>query len=154
MRLTDILNVNRIRVPLQASDKVEAIRELIDLLAGHGDVSDAETMVKAVLERERTRTTGIGHGIALPHGKGPGASELVMAMGVADEPIDFESVDGQPVNLVILLVSPLDKTGPHIQALARVSRLLSIDHFRKRLAAAKTPEEAYELIDQREQLPD
>lgn len=100
--------------------------------------------------REQTRSTGIGSGIAIPHGKCAAAKELVMAIGIAAEPIEFESIDNKPVSIIILLVSPLDQTGPHIQALARISRLMLDAQFKSQLEKADSPEKVYELVSAKE----
>ncbi len=146
MRLTEILKPQNIKVPLAAKTKSEAIKELVDLLAATNEVSDPAKVLEAVLDREATRTTGIGNGLAIPHGKCAGTDHLVMAIGRCDAPIDFQSIDGRPVNLIWLLSSPPDKTGPHIHALARISRLMTIDKFRQSLLAAKTAQEVYDTI--------
>src|SRR6195952_777440 len=150
MRLSEILKPENIKVPLESVTKTDAISELVNLLAKNGDVTDAKKVLDAVLEREATRTTGIGNGLAIPHGKCSGTKDLVMAVGKAGTPIDFQSIDGRPVNLIWLLGSPPDKTGPHIHALARISRLMTIDKFRQGLAAAKTGQEVYDIILQQE----
>ena len=146
MRLTDILTPQRIKVPLGATTKQGVIQELVDVLSANGDLTDRDRVLQAVLERENTRTTGIGGGLAIPHGKCTGVKELVMAVGKPAVPVDLESIDGRPVNLVILLVSPMDRTGPHIQALARISRIMSIDAFRNKLVAAAGAERIYQLV--------
>lgn len=153
MLLTDILTPQRVKVPLAATTKQGVIEELLDLLAADGQVIDAQVALQAVLQREKTRTTGIGGGVALPHGKCPAVRDLVMAVGASGEGIDFDSMDGKPVTVVMLLLSPLDKTGPHIQALARLSRLLSVDAFRKRLCAAQSPQELFEAIKDQQETP-
>jgi fructose-specific phosphotransferase system IIA component len=150
MKLTDILTPQRIRVPLQVADKEQAITAMVDVLAADGAIADAAKVLAAVRERERTRTTGIGGGLALPHGKSPAAPQLAMAIGKPAGPIDFDSVDGKPVNLIIMLVSPMDKTGPHIQALAHISRLLSVEAFRRKLIAASSADEMFQLISEQE----
>jgi len=150
MRLTDILKPQNIKLPLAAKTKNEAIGELVTLLAGNSEISDAKKVLDAVLEREATRTTGIGNGLAIPHGKCNGVDHLVMAIGRPATPIDFQAIDGRPVNLIWLLASPPDKTGPHIHALARISRLMTIDRFRQALASAQTPQELFDAIVQQE----
>ena len=150
MRLTDILKPQNIQVPLAGKTKNEAIGELVTLLATNGEISDAKKVLDAVLEREATRTTGIGNGLAIPHGKCNGVDHLVMAIGRPIAPIDFQAIDGRPVNLIWLLASPPDKTGPHIHALARISRLMTIDRFRQALAAAQTPQQLFDAIVQQE----
>ena len=146
MRLSDILKPQDIKIPLEAKSKTEAIGELVNLLAANGEVTDPKKMLDAVLDREATRTTGIGNGLAIPHGKCPGVENLVMAIGKAATPIDFQAIDGRPVTIIWMLASPPDKTGPHIHALARISRLMTIDKFRAALLQAKTPQEAYDVI--------
>jgi len=150
VNLTDILTADCIRVPLAATGKTGAITELVGLLAELGRVSDRDRVLSAVLNRERTASTGIGHGLAVPHGKSTGCSELVMAIGKAVPPMDFESKDGQPVEIVVLLASPPDKTGPHIQALARISRLMLMDSFRSALSEAATAEQLWSIIQSHE----
>ena len=146
MRLSDILKPIDIKVPLQSKTKSEAISELVALLADNQQITDAKKVLEAVLEREATRTTGIGNGLAIPHGKCNGTTDLVMAVGKASTPIDFGSIDGRPVTLIWLLASPNEKTGPHIHALARISRLMTIDKFRQALANAKTAQEVFDAI--------
>ena len=146
MRLTEILKPQNIKVPLVAKTKSEAIKELVDLLASTNEVTDPTKVLEAVLDREATRTTGIGNGLAIPHGKCQGTDHLVMAIGRCETPIDFQSIDGRPVNLIWLLSSPPDKTGPHIHALARISRLMTIDKFRQALIAATTAQEMFDTI--------
>ena len=146
MRLIEILKPQNIKVPLDARSKNDAIAELVNLLAANGEITDAKKVLDAVLEREATRTTGIGNGLAIPHGKCTGTLDLVMAIGKAATPIDFAAVDGKPVTVIWLLGSPPDKTGPHIHALARISRLMTIDKFQQALRAAKTSQEVYDAI--------
>lgn len=146
MQLTDILKPECIKVPLDAADKQAAIYELVDLLAQQGRCSDAEALKRAVWQRETTRTTGIGHGLAIPHGKSTCCDRLIMAVGKPARAIDFDSIDKRPVSLVFLLASPPDLTGPHIQALARVSRLMVRDDFRAAMMNAPDAQTIYELI--------
>jgi fructose-specific phosphotransferase system IIA component len=150
MRLSDILKAQNIKVPLEAKTKSEAIKELVDMLAANGDVKDAKSVLDSVLDREATRTTGIGNGLAIPHGKCTGTDHLIMAIGRPATPIDFQSIDGRPVNLIWLLASPPDKTGPHIHALARISRLMTIERFRQALAGATSAQALFDSIVQQE----
>src|SRR3989339_1240457 len=150
MVLTQILQPSCVKVPLENDDKQAAIAELVDLLDSNGQIINRDTVLDAVLLREKTRSTGIGSGIAIPHGKCKATKELVMAVGIAKKPIDFDSVDGRPVNIIILLVSPADQTGPHIQALARISRLMLDEQFKKALENAGSAEDVYELFTNRE----
>jgi len=146
MNLSDILRPDCVRAPLESNEKHAVIDELIDLLARAGRVSDAGGLKEAVWTREQTRTTGIGHGLAIPHGRSAGVSSIAMAVGKPAEPLDFEAIDNQPVRLVVLLASPPDKTSEHIQALARVSRLMTLDDFRSKIYEASAPDEIFELL--------
>jgi fructose-specific phosphotransferase system IIA component len=150
MLLTQILQPGCIKAPLANKNKDDVIEELVNILADHGLVTDRAQAFEAVMAREQTRSTGIGSGIAIPHGKCSAAKELVMSVGIAKDPIEFESIDRKPVSIVILLVSPPDQTGPHIQALARISRLMLDAQFKSQLEKAATPEEVYSLISSKE----
>ena len=146
MRLTDLLNPQCIKAPLSAANKEQAIDELVDLLAGSSEITDVAELRQAVWQREKARTTGIGHGIAIPHGKISGCTSLCMAVGKTGQPIEFGAIDGKPVELIILLASPVDQTGPHIQVLAQISRMLTDDDFRAAVMQAQSPDQLYELI--------
>lgn len=150
MILTQILQPTCIKVPLDSNDKDSAITELVDMLAAANQIEDRDTVLEAVLIREQTRSTGIGSGIAIPHGKCNGVKELVMAIGIAKDPLEFDSIDQKPVSIVVLLASPTDRTGPHIQALARISRLMLDDKFKEQLQNSKSAEEVYDLINKKE----
>ncbi|MBW8036144.1 MAG: PTS sugar transporter subunit IIA [Planctomycetes bacterium] len=150
MILTQILQPTCVKVPLEGVDKESAIIELVDLLAASNQLVDKESVLEAVLVREQTRSTGIGSSIAIPHGKCSGVDELVMAIGIAHNPIEFDSIDGKPVSIIVLLASPIDRTGPHIQALARISRLMLDEDFKQKLQNSDSPEELYELISKKE----
>ncbi|MEZ6318395.1 MAG: PTS sugar transporter subunit IIA [Phycisphaerales bacterium] len=146
MNLLDILTPQCIRSPLLSPDKRGAINELVDLLALADKVKDAEALKEAVWTREQTRTTGIGHGLAIPHGKSETMRDLAMAIGKPADPMEFEAIDGQPVRLIVLLASPPDRTSDHIQALAQISRLVSMEEFRKKIYAAESGEEIFDLL--------
>jgi fructose-specific phosphotransferase system IIA component len=146
MQLSKLLTADRIRVPLKAAEKTDVITELIDVLAATGGLADRDAALQAVLKREAERTTGIGYGLAIPHGKSDGCKQLVMAAGKPAEPVDFQSLDKRPVTFVVLLVSPPDQTGPHIQALAKISRLMNIEEFRAAVDNAEAAGELYDAI--------
>ena len=150
MLLTHILQSKCVKVPLEGQDKESVITELVDLLDTNGMLIDKGMVLDAVFTRERTRSTGIGSGIAIPHGKCKAVKELVMALGLVREPIEFDSVDGKPVKIIILLVSPADQTGPHIQALASISRLLLDEQFKNSIEGATSSDEAFGLLSKKE----
>ena len=143
MRITDILQPKDVLVPMMATEKKAAIKELVDLLAKSPDVKDPELLLASVLERESTRTTGVGHGLAIPHSKCAGVKKLLVAMGRVNPPINFNSIDDQPVSIIVLLVSPPEQTAAHIQCLAGVSRLMTIEGFRNTLLKCQTAAEFY-----------
>lgn len=146
MLISNILTPARIRVPLIATEKRAAITELVDLLASDGGLTGRETALQAVLKREAERTTGIGYGLAIPHGKTDGCKSLVMAAGKPAQPIEYQSLDKRPVSFIVLLVSPPDQTGAHIQALAKISRLMNIEGFRSAIEAVTSAEDLYRVI--------
>ena len=150
MLLSEILQPAFVKAPLQAADKHSVIIELVDVLNAGGRILNKDVALQAVLAREQTRSTGIGSGIAIPHGKCSAVRELIMSMGIAPVPIDFGSVDGKPVSIIILLISPLDQTGPHIQALARISRLMLDEQFRSKLQHAASPEDVCRIVAEKE----
>lgn len=152
MQLTDILKCENIKAPLMAKDKKDAIKQLVELLAHNKEVKNPDLVLASVLERESIRTTGVGHGLAIPHSKCGGVNQLTIAIGKPEQPLDFQSLDGQPVYLIVLLVSPPEQTGAHIQSLARISRLMTIDTFRSKLKAAKTADEIFDAILTQEKL--
>lgn len=123
------------------------LRELAALLAEASGVPEEEPAIhRAVCEREAVLSTGIGGGVAIPHGKTGVVDGLYLAAGTARHPIDFEALDGQPVRLVFMLVGPASSAGLHVQALSRISRLLRHAALRKRLLAAETPAEFVQLV--------
>jgi mannitol/fructose-specific phosphotransferase system IIA component (Ntr-type) len=150
MILTQILKLECVKVPLEGKDKVSVITELVNLLDKQGFLSNKALVLDSVLAREKTRSTGIGAGVAIPHGKCKGVNELVMAIGIAPAPIDFDSADGYGVSIITLLVSPMDKTGPHIQMLARISRIMLDEPLKKKIEQAKSATELYEMIREKE----
>jgi fructose-specific phosphotransferase system IIA component len=151
MILTQILEPNCVKVPLESTDKESVIKELVDLLDAAKLLVDKQQVFQSVITRESTKSTGIGFGIAIPHGKCNGVKELVMAMGISQKGIDFQSIDNKPVHIVVLLASPIDRTGPHIQALARISRLMLDEDFKNKLQNAQSAEQLYKLISEKEE---
>ncbi len=146
LTVNEILDPQCVIVPLHAATKREAIDQLVDSMAAAGRISDAEAVKKAVWDREQQRSTGIGEGLAIPHGKTTAAPRLTLAVGRLAQPIDYDSIDRKPVKLVVLLVSPPEKTSEHIQALGRISRLMTSAEFRERVYSAQDPEQLVELF--------
>ncbi len=139
MRLTELVNEQAITTRLRARTKREAIAELVELLErAHGLDSQGEILDR-VLRREAMMSTGIGNGVAIPHGKARLVDRLVAACGVAPEGIEFESVDGEPATLFILLVAPESGGAMHVKVLANISRLLKEEAVRRSLREAEGP---------------
>lgn len=149
MRLTDLITLERVRVPLEGTSKDAVIRALLDLVPLGDDKIRAATW-RAIQNREMLMSTGIGNGIAIPHGMVPYPIDIVGALGVTAEPVEFEAVDGRPVRLVFLLVGDENDPGKDIKALARIARLLHREEFRHALLTATSPEEAMGAIEQEE----
>lgn len=147
MKITEILDKRCLCVPLAADEKYAAITELVHVLHQAGRIDDYEPVLEAILSRERTRSTGIGKGLAVPHGKSASCSSLAMAIGKPRQPLEFDSVDGKPCDLIVLLASPVDRTGPHIQALAGISRLWLDEDFRRSAISADTADALYAAVE-------
>ena len=151
MKLLDILSEKSTVVGLEGETKEDIITELVDSLEVGDVISDRDRVLEAVLEREKIMSTGIGDGIAIPHGKSEAVIKLAAALGTQRRGVDFEALDGEPTYVFFLLVSPASVSGPHIKALARISRLLKNDDFKKRLVAASTTEEIVSVIESEEE---
>jgi PTS system nitrogen regulatory IIA component len=146
VRLSELLSPSRIRVPLRAKDKEGVLRELVDLLVQQDGGAAPDDILGAILERERQFPTGIGYGVAVPHGKTPVLSGLGIVAGTAVEPVPYETIDGQPVRLFFLLAGPESQAGMHVKALSRISRLVRHEGVRARLLEARTPQEFYRTL--------
>ena len=150
MNILDILSPKAVKSPLVSTEKQAAIYELVDLLDESGLIDDPQRLKEVVWERESQRSTGIGEGLAIPHGKCETVKQLVLAIGRPAEPIEFESVDKRPVKLIVLLASPPDKTADHIQALGKISRLMANKDFRESTYVAESAEALYALFEKAE----
>jgi PTS system nitrogen regulatory IIA component len=150
MRIMDFLAERNITVDLKANTKKEVIEELVDLLIAGGSVTDKKKMVQILLEREELGSTGIGQGIAIPHGKSESVKSLTAAFGLSRNGVAFEALDGEPVYIFFLLVAPEGTAGAHLKALARISCLLKDKYIRKKLMAAQTREDVVKIIQEEE----
>lgn len=152
MRLIDLLSEDRIRVPLAAGDRDGAIGELLDLLVASGAIpaEGREQVSAAVHKREASQTTGLGGGVAIPHGLSPVVGDVVAALGVHPTGVDFQAVDGEPVRLVILLVVPPNMFQAHIRTLAGIARLLNDGRLRREILAAPDAATVMEILEARE----
>src|SRR3990167_4666538 len=129
MKISEVLDVRAIKLGLKASTKEEALKELVEILAQVEDVGDPKGIVKALVERESLGSTGIGQGIAIPHGKTDRVKRLVAVLGISKFGVNFDALDGEAVYIFFLLVAPKSTPGPHLKALAQISRLLRDSYF-------------------------
>jgi PTS system nitrogen regulatory IIA component len=135
--LPDLLIPERVKVPLASHSKDEVLRELVQLAMPSADAAALESVVHAVLEREKLLSTGIGSGIAIPHGRTNQVANLILAAGVAPVPIDFDALDGKPVSLFFLLLGPESTAGAHVRALGRISRAVRNEAVRDELTRSQ-----------------
>jgi len=146
LNLKKLLGPRNISLELAGKSKREVIAEMVDLLIEAGGLNDREAALACVLAREDKMSTGMEHGIAIPHGKTDTVKTLAVGVGIHREGVDFQSLDGQPAHIFIMTVSPLNKSGPHIQFLAEISRILGDAAVRERLLAAGGPGEIIALL--------
>jgi fructose-specific phosphotransferase system IIA component len=150
LELTDFITPQLIQLELASTQKVDAIKELIDLLDGAGFVTDVEAFLKSVLEREKVGSTGIGKGIAIPHSRTSTVREVVVAFGRSENGIEFDALDNKPVHLIFLIAAPIESGGLYLKALARLSRLLRYQEFRNELMEAGSVEDVIKIISSEE----
>jgi len=150
MKFGDFIDPESIRAKLDADGKEGVIREMAGSLAQAGKISNDEldSIIRAILKREELGSTGIGRGVAVPHTKHPSVNRLVGTVAVSQEGVDFDSLDGEKVQLFFLLISPPDRPGDHLRALENISRQLRNDTFCRFLKNAKTAEEIKQLLDE------
>ena len=144
--LTDLLSLERVRIPLRARTKDDLLSELVEVVSSGLPASATPQLLAAVRDREQVLSTGIGQGVAIPHGKTPVVDQLRVAAGVTSGPVDFDALDGEPVRLCFMLVGPESAAGAHVRALSRISRLLRRAPLRDALLAAGTPDEFLRLV--------
>jgi PTS system nitrogen regulatory IIA component len=146
MALIDLISPEVVKIPLRGETKPEIIRELLSVLVAAGRVSDSEAAYDALLAREALGSTGLESGIAVPHAKTNAVKDLTIAIGIAPEGVDFESIDGKPSRLFFLMLAPPDKSGPHIEALAEIARVTTSHAFCRLLIGATSAEEVADIF--------
>lgn len=147
MNVTEIMNKKMIKLELESRDKVSVIRELADLLEQNGKLYDKEKYIEAVMEREKEFSTGVGMGIAIPHGKSSAVKEPALAFGRSNEGIDYESIDGEPSKLFFIIAVPENSNDEHLRLLSQISRKLMHTEIREKLLNANTPEEILKALE-------
>lgn len=153
MKIFDFLNEKAISADLKSNDKKGVIQELVDLLVKAGELKPKmnDAVVKILINREALGSTGIGQGVAIPHGKCEYAKELVGAFGVSKKGINFDSLDGEPAYIFFLLLAPIESSGPHLKALARISKLLKDKYFRDSLKNSENEKTLLKIIKEEDQ---
>ena len=151
MKLSEILNQDNIIPDLRAKDKRGVLEELVDVIVSHDSSLDRDPLVKVLLEREKLGSTGIGDGIAIPHGKFLGLKNPVISFGRSLKGLDLDSMDGQPAFLFFLLVAPENSASIHLKALAKIAKILKNSAFRNVLMQAPTRQELYQTIIQNDE---
>jgi fructose-specific phosphotransferase system IIA component len=150
MKFSDFICREAIRTNLEAGDKQTVIRAMATSLleAGKINAKDYDSIVEAILKREELGSTGIGRGVAVPHTKHPSIDKLIGSVAISEEGVNFDSLDGEKVHLLFLLVSPPDRPGDHLRALENISRQLRDDTFCRFLKQSKKPEDVSQLLDE------
>jgi PTS system nitrogen regulatory IIA component len=146
MNLKTVLTAETINLHLKGSSKDEIINELLDMLVAAGKIPDRQAAFSAVMEREQKMSTGMKHGIAIPHGKTDSIEDLVACVGIAEKPVEFDSLDHEPCRIFIMTLSPVEKTGPHLQFLAEISLLFKSAEKRQEIIGAQTPEAIIKIL--------
>jgi PTS system fructose-specific IIC component len=151
MKVHELLSTKNILTEFKNENKEDVINELVDLLKGDERVLDLEEVRKCVFEREEKMSTGVGKGFAIPHGKTNSVNDIIAAFGKSETPIDYNSLDGEPVHLVFLLIGKENLLAKHIKLLSRISRMMNNEEFRKRLVEAESKESILKLFQEEEQ---
>lgn len=151
MKLTDLLEQNLIITDIKGQGKKEVLNEFASLLYEHRKIRDQNEFLEVILNREALGSTGIGEGIAIPHGRLKNLNHLVLAFGLSLKGIDFDATDGKPVHIFFVLIAPEDAPVDHLKSLARISKILKNKSFRESLMKARTREELYDQIRQEDE---
>ncbi len=146
MKIMDFLNKKAVSANLKATDKEGVIKEMVDLLSKADEIKGKDELIKALLAREALGSTGIGQGLGIPHAKTHNVKNLVAAFGLSHKGVNFDSLDGEPAYIFFLLIAPEESAGPHLKALARISRMLKDKYFRELLRKAKDEKDVLRII--------
>ncbi|GHU81756.1 PTS sucrose transporter subunit IIABC [Spirochaetia bacterium] len=146
MNLKTVLTKDTISLHLKGKTKEEIIKELLDILVSAQKIQDRAAALAAIMDREQKMSTGMKHGIAIPHGKSASVHDLVACIGISDTPVDFDSLDHEPCRIFIMTLSPLEKTGPHLQFLAEISLLFKSSEKRAEILTAAAPEDILRIL--------
>ena len=151
MKVNELLKPKYILTEFKSDKKDDVINELIDLLKGDEKVLDLEEVRKCVFDREKIMSTGVGKGFAIPHGKTNSVTDIIAVFGKSKKPIEYDALDGEPVNLIFLMVGKDTLVSKHIKLLSRISRLMNNDEFREKLVKAESKEYILKVFEEEEQ---
>ena len=151
MKVHELLDLKYILTEFKSENKDDVINELVDLLEGDSHIVNLEEVRKCVFEREEKMSTGVGKGFAIPHGKTNSVTDILAAFGKSQSPIEYNSLDGEPVHLVFLLIGKENLVAKHIKLLSRISRLMNNEEFRKKLINADSRESILKIFEEEEQ---
>ncbi|HEY6626802.1 MAG TPA: PTS sugar transporter subunit IIA [Ignavibacteriaceae bacterium] len=151
MKVHELLNIKYVLTDFKSEKKDEVINELVDLLKGDERIIDLQEVRKCVFEREEKMSTGVGKGFAIPHGKTNSVNDILAAFGKSEAPIEYNSLDGEPVHLIFLLIGKENLVAKHIKLLSRISRLMNNEEFRKKLINADSKESILKIFEEEEQ---
>lgn len=151
MKVHELLDPKYILTEFKSENKDDIINELIDLLKGDKRIIDLEEVRKCVFDREKIMSTGVGKGFAIPHGKTNSVNDIIAVFGKSKKPIDYNSLDGEPVNLVFLMIGKDTLVSKHIKLLSRISRLMNNDEFREKLVKADSKDSILKIFEEEEQ---
>ena len=146
MNLKSVLTAETISLHLKGSTKDEIINEMLDILVATKKIPDREAALNAIMDREQKMSTGMKHGIAIPHGKSNTIDDLIACIGISDKPVDFDSLDHEPCRIFIMTLSPVEKTGPHLQFLAEISLLFKSAEKRQEILSAQSSEAIIKVL--------
>jgi PTS system nitrogen regulatory IIA component len=146
MNLKTVLTKETISLHLKGANKEEIINELLDILVAANKITDRPAAFTAIMDREQKMSTGMKHGIAIPHGKSPTIHDLVACIGVSDNPVEFDALDHVPCRIFIMTLSPVEKTGPHLQFLAEISLLFKSADKRQEMLNARSPDDILKVL--------
>ena len=146
MNLKTILTKDTICLHLKGTTKEEIVNELLDILVAAKKIDDRSAAYTAIMDREQKMSTGMKHGIAIPHGKSPTINDLVACIGISDAEVEFDALDHKPCRIFIMTLSPVEKTGPHLQFLAEISLLFKSAEKREEILRASTTDEVIKIL--------
>ncbi len=151
MKISELLNLDFIKLDIDSKDKKEAIKEMVDLMQGCDQIESLDSFLEDIYAREKLGSTGIGEGIALPHARSKGIKQIVISFGRSFAGVEFDALDSNPVHLIFLIGTPKDDVGSYLKTLAQLSRLLKKEYFRKKLLSADSKEEILNIFKETEE---